>query len=605
MTSRELRQKFLTFFERNGHTVIPSASLVPAEEEQLEGKEKVLFTSAGMQPLIPYLMGKSHPKGNKLADVQKCLRTDDIDEVGNEVHHTFFEMPGNWSLGAYWKSEAIELSFKFLTEELNIPLEKLAISVFAGDNDVSRDEESANKWKELGVQENRIAYLGKEHNWWPTNPAVFGPCGPDTEMFIWTGEGSVPEKFHPKDKRWVEVWNDVFMQFNRKTDGSLEDLPQKNVDTGMGLERTLAVLNGKDDDYKTDLFEPIFARIEEQTGIKYGENEKVTQDLRIVADHIKAATFLITDGIMPSNKLQGYVLRRLLRRSAVKLNQISQGSMEVLGKLVDPVIDIYKDTNYFQAGDWDTIRQVVVTEVQKFQQTLNKGLKEIEKIEKIDGKIAFDLYQSYGFPWELTEELFIQKGQQVDRKQFEEEFEKHRELSRTASAGKFKGGLAGHSETEIKYHTATHLLHQALRDILGPQVFQKGSNINSERLRFDFSYERKMTEEEINKAEDLVNSKIREDLKVDHKIVSLEEAKNLNAIGLFGEKYERQVSIYAIGPNYGIDLNAKDQRNRGGYYSLEFCGGPHVIHTGVIGGIRITKEKAISAGIRRIRAVLV
>ena len=597
MDSKTLRKKFLDFFEKNGHVIIPSAPLVPSDEEQLAGKEKVLFASAGMQQLIPYLMGKPHPKGDKLANVQKCVRTDDIEEVGDATHHTFFEMLGNWSLGAYWKDEAIELSFKFLIEELKIPIEKLAISVFAGDEDVPKDEESAKKWKELEIPEKRIAYLGKEANWWPTPRKdittgelknAFGPCGPDTEIFIWIGSDPIPEVFDPEDKNWVEVWNDVFMEFNRKEDGTLEELPQKNVDTGMGLERMLAVLNGKDNDYETDLFLPIISKLQ---GTSKDFNLK---DARIIADHIKAGVFLINEGVELSNKEQGYVLRRLLRRTALKAFQINkeQSDSKFFNSLVASVVGIYPPA-YFEKMDPKVIKDKISIEIRKFRATLEKGLKEAEKIEKIDGKKAFNLYQTYGFPYEVTEELFREKGQKIDREQFRTEFEKHRELSRTASAGMFKGGLADHSEVVTKYHTATHLLHQALRDVLGPQVFQKGSNITSERLRFDFSYDKKMTDEEIKKVEEIVNKKIEEDLKVDHMIVSLDEAKSRNAIGLFDEKYADKVSLYGIGPD------------RAGYYSLEFCGGPHVEHTGVIGKIKITKEEAVSAGMRRIKAELV
>lgn len=613
MTSSQLRKKFLEFFDKRGHTVIPSAPLVPSEEEQLFGKEKVLFTSAGMQPLIPYLSGQKEPPAKRLADSQKCLRTDDIEEVGDLIHHTFFEMLGNWSIGDYWKKEAIELSFRFLTEELNIPKEKLFISVFKGDEDAPKDEESAKAWKDLGIEDDRIIYLGKEHNWWPTSKIdpetgkyknAVGLCGPDTEMFYWIGEGE-PEDTPETNPLWVEIWNDVFMQFERKENGDLEELSQKNVDTGMGFERTLAVLNNKKSAYETDLYEGIIQRLEEQLGEKYGEHEEIDKNLRIIADHIKAATFLIKSGIVPSNKLQGYILRRLLRRAAVKLHQIKEGSLEVLSKLIDPVIDVYEGTGYFETGDWDPIRKVVLDEVKKFEQTLKKGLKEIEKIKEINGKLAFDLYQSYGFPVELTREIFNQRGQEIDQNEFMREFNKHQDLSRTAAQGSFKGGLAGHSEVEIKYHTATHLLHQALRDVLGPEVFQKGSNITVERLRFDYSFDKKPSSEELKKVEEILNQKIQEDLKVDRKFMSPEEAHKLNAIGLFNDKYAKEVSIYCIGPNYNLDENAKDRRDRGGYYSAEFCGGPHVDKTGVIGGIKIIKEEAVSSGVRRIYAELV
>ena len=508
-------------------------------------------------------------------------------------------MLGNWSLGDYFKKEAIKYSFEFLTSNrwLNIPLEKLAISVFAGDSDAPFDDESYNVWLSLGIPEARIAKLPKKNNWW--GPAgKTGPCGPDTEMFYWSSKDVPPKNFDHNDPFWVEIWNDVFMQYLKKDDGSFELLKQKNLDTGMGLERVSAVLQGLNDDYLTDLFYPIIQRLEEQTGKAYKENRVY---FRIIADHIKAATFLIQDGIVPSNKQQGYVLRRLLRRAAIKLHQ-SGGKLDILPKLVDLVIDIYEGAGYFETGDWEQIRQVVADEIKKFEQTLAKGLKEIEKIEKIDGKKAFDLYQTFGFPYEVTEELFRQKGQEIDKKQFKTEFEKHRELSRTASSGMFKGGLADHSDIVIRYHTATHLLHQALRDVLGPQVFQKGSNITSERTRFDFSFDRKMTDEEIKKAESIVNEKIEKDLKVDRKIVKPVQAKAMNAIGLFDEKYGSEVSIYGIGPGEKLDPKAKDQRDRAGYYSLEFCGGPHVERTGNIGKVKITKEEAVSYGIRRIKA---
>ncbi len=595
MTSKDIREKYIKFFKEKNHKKIPSASLIP------ENDPTTLFVSAGMQPLIPYLLGETHPEGKRLVDVQKCLRTDDIEEVGDEVHHTFFEMLGNWSLGDYFKKEAIEYSFEFLTSKkwLNIPKEKLAISVFEGDEDAPFDEESFEKWLDLGVSKERIAKLPKKNNWW--GPAGrTGPCGPDTEMFYWASKENPPLEFNAEDVRWVEIWNDVFMQYFKKEDGSFELLKQQNVDTGMGLERTVSVLQGIHDDYQTDLFLPIIERLEEQTGKTYQENKI---PFRIIVDHIKASTFLIKDGAVPANKLQGYVLRRLLRRAAVKLHQLG-GSLEILPKLIDPVIDIYEGADYFKSGDWDQIRKVVEDEVKKFEATLTKGLKEVEKIDQIDGKKAFDLYQTFGFPYEVTEELFRLRGQKIDKEQFKNEFEKHKDLSRTASSGMFKGGLANHSEIVVKYHTATHLLHQALRDILGPEVFQKGSNITSERLRFDFSYDKKMTEDKIKQAEDLVNKRIEQDLKVDHMIMPLEEAKKLNAIGLFNEKYAQNVSIYGIGPNFELDPLAKDARERGGYYSIEFCGGPHVEHTGLIGKIKIVKEEAISAGIRRIRAEL-
>ncbi len=607
MTGQELREKFLKFFEKNDHKIIPSASLIPSEDEQLAGKEKVLFTSAGMQPLVPYLTGQKEPPSKRLVDVQKCLRTDDIEEVGDEVHHTFFEMLGNWSIDDYWKEEAIRLSFEFLTQELEIPIEKLAITVFAGDEDAPKDEESAKVWKSLGIPEKGIFYFGKSHNWWPTvrrqdsgeykNP--FGPCGPDTEMFYWTGGGQ-PEGKPNEDSRWVEIWNDVFMQFNRKEDGTLEGLPKRTVDTGMGLERALAVLNGLDDDYKTDLFWPIIETIEKVSGKNYSDPENQPA-MRIIADHIKAAVFLIIAGVKPSNKMQGYTLRRLLRRATIKASQLEKRfDAPQFEAIAGTILNIYNQTQLKKEVETE-----IGAEIFRFKNTLEKGLKEFNKLQEVSGKEAFNLFQTYGFPLELTEELAEEKGLKINQEEFGEEFKKHQELSRTASSGMFKGGLADHSEIVTKYHTATHLLHQALRDALGPEVFQKGSNITSERLRFDFSFDRKMTDEEIQKVEGIVNEKIKEDLKVDRKIVTPIEAKQINAIGLFDEKYGSEVSIYGIGLNYTLDPKAKDQRDRGGYYSLEFCGGPHVKRTGVIGKIKITKEEAVSAGIRRIRVQMI
>lgn len=660
MDSKILRKKFLDFFKRNDHLIIPSASLVPSEEEQLAGKEKVLFTSAGMQQLIPYLMGKPHPKGKKLADVQKCLRTDDVEEVGDATHHTFFEMLGNWSLGAYWKDGAIELSFKFLIEELNIPIEKLAISVFAGDEDAPRDEESANKWKELGIPEKRIAYLGKEANWWPTNPASFGPCGPDTEMFIWVGKEDAPEKFDPEDKNWVEVWNDVFMEFNRKEDGSLEELPQKNVDTGMGLERMLAVLNGKDNDYETEFFYPLYKELEDVVNKNILDSNKNTfteftdvrkRRIRIFLDYSRATFFLIAEGIRPGKNFHQAVLRRLIRNATDQLTLLQNDvthtqSVQWWEKALNHFKEVYKEVYSFSI---DTL-SIIKEELEEYGEDTSMNIPRIEPLVSLDrskseqiltnnaqkylgtadinsfmenqsftslpsvsaGSVAFDAKSTLGFPIvgvPGTVSIAEAKlGENFDREEFDRTVDifsqAHQKVSRGIEAGKFKGGLADHSETTIKYHTATHLLHQALRDVLGPQVFQKGSNITSERLRFDFSYDKKMTDEEIKKTQDLINERIKEDLKVDHMIIPLEKAKEMNAIGLFDEKYAENVSIYGVGPDFKLDPDAKDQRMRGGYYSLEFCGGPHVDTTGVIGKIKITKEEAISSGIRRIRAVL-
>lgn len=624
MTSQGLRQRFINFFKNHSelpHQEIPSASLVPSEEEQLAGKERVLFTSAGMQPLIPYLTGQKEPPSKRLVNVQKCLRTDDIEEVGDEVHHTFFEMLGNWSIGDYWKEEAIRLSFEFLTEELAIPVKKLAVTVFAGDDDAPKDEESAGIWKNLGIPEERIFYFGKSHNWWPTargeqisgeykNPV--GPCGPDTEMFYWTGEGE-PEGKPNEDPRWVEIWNDVFMQFNRKENGILEDLPQKNVDTGMGLERTLAVLTGKKSDYETDLFESIIKEIEKSEN-NYSEKSK-----RIIADHLRAAVFLVADGIEPDPKdSRGSVVHRLITRALYQENK--QLELEIVDEIVKVVISKYqdfydalkdKDKHFSIISQINSVGAALSYLVEgsiynQMHENLEIDYKSPDANLDASGTISF-YHQSKGIPEPVAFGAAQEVGFNLDEIKpfYNEEIKKHRELSRTASSGMFKGGLADHSEVVTKYHTATHLLHQALRDVLGPEVFQKGSNITSERLRFDFSFERKMTDEEIKQVEDLVNEKIEKDLKVDRKIVSPSEAKKMNAIGLFDEKYGSEVSIYGIGPGYSLDPKAKDQRDKGGYYSLEVCGGPHVEATAIIGKIKITKEEAVSAGIRRLRAQIV
>lgn len=613
LTAQELRKKFLGFFERHDHAVILSASLVPSTEEQLEGKEKVLFTSAGMQPLIPYLLGKPHPKGRRLADVQKCLRTDDIEEVGDAIHHTFFEMLGNWSLGDYWKKEAVEMSFEFLTRELSIPIERLAVTVFAGDEDAPRDEESARVWKSLGIPEEKIFYFGKKQNWWPSGEQS-GPCGPDTEIFYWTGEDT-PEGQPNINPLWVEIWNDVFMEFNRKSDGSLEPLSQQNVDTGMGFERMLAVLQGKNNNYETDLFFPLIKEIKES------RNQYSLRSERIIADHLRAAVFLVADGVKPvSRDDRGSVLVRLITNAMTQEGKMLE--VEVLKRIIGSTIMNYQDqypelslksTLIYQeiegavAPIYQRLRGKEIERMQEeFKRELESG-KNKPLISLKLGQIAFNYQQSYGIPGNAS--LAIAEQLDIDREQlqkgYEEAFREHQQRSKAASMGIYKGGLAGHSEIEIKYHTATHLLHQALRDVLGPQVFQKGSNINQERLRFDFSFDQKMTDEEVSQVEKIVNKRIEENLVVDHMIVPAEQARKLNAIGLFGEKYGHEVSVYAVGPNFKLDPQAKDQRERGGYYSVEFCGGPHVNTTREIGKMKITKEEAVSAGVRRIRAQLV
>jgi len=581
MTSGELRQKYLNFFKEKGHTIIPSASLIP------ENDPTVLFTTAGMHPLVPYLLGEKHPVGKRLTDCQKCIRTGDIDDVGDDTHLTFFEMLGNWSLGEYWKDEAIKWSFEFLTKELKIPLERLAITCFAGDKDAPKDEESAKIWESLGVKKERIAFLPKEDNWW--GPAgKTGPCGPDTEMFYWKlNDIPAPAVFDAKDKNWVEIWNDVFMQYVKDNNGNYNLATQKNVDTGMGMERTLSVLNGKENSYETDLFLPIIKKIEKLSGKKVGENKK---SFRIVADHIKASIFLIGAGVEPSNLGRGYILRRLIRRAIRHAKQIGLKENFIV-EIYPTVVEIYDGFYPEIETKKDFILIQFKAEEEKFGKTLENGLREFEKLENVSGRDAFDLYQTYGFPIEVTQELAKEKGIEVDLEEFKKELEKHQELSRTASAGMFKGGLADNSEATTKLHTAAHLMLAGLRKVLGEDVFQKGSNITAERLRFDFSHKEKLSPDQIKQVEDFVNSAIQEDLPVVYEEMSLEKSKELGAMGVFDSKYGEKVKVYTI------------QKN-GKIVSREICGGPHVEHTGVLGKFKIVKEESSSSGVRRIKAIL-
>jgi len=564
ITRNELIEKYLEFFKSKGHKVISSASLIP------ENDPTVLFTTAGMHPLVPYLLGNKHPLGKRLVNVQKCIRTTDIDEVGDESHHTFFEMLGNWSLGDYWKKEAIEFSYEFLTKKINIDKEKLTVTCFAGDKDAPKDLESANAWKSLGIK--KIKFLGKEDNWW--GPAgTIGPCGPDTEMFL----------------NGFEIWNDVFMEYNKTKDGNFLPLKQKNVDTGMGVERALAALNGLKDIYQTEVWKPIIEEIEHLSGKKYKGNEKA---MRIIADHIKASVFIIADGIQPSNTGQGYVLRRLIRRAIIKLREL-----KMIGNSINPVADkvyeIYSDYENLQKSR-DKIYKVIETEEDKFEKTLDNGLSIFNKLSKnkeISGKDAFLLYQSYGFPIELTQEIAKEKKIKVDTKEFENELKKHQQLSRTTSSGAFKSGLADSSEKTTRLHTATHLLNEALRQVLGSEVKQRGSNITPERLRFDFNFSRKLTDEEIKKIEGLVNEKIKDGLEVKRKEVKLKDALKSGAQAEFGAKYPDIVSVYSIGTGEKL-------------FSREICTGPHVNNTKDIGKFKITKEESSAAGVRRIKAVV-
>ncbi|MFH1662085.1 MAG: alanine--tRNA ligase [Candidatus Falkowbacteria bacterium] len=591
MTSKELRKKFLDFFHEKGHAIIPSASLIP------ENDPTVLFTTAGMHPLVPYLMGEPHPGGNRLVNSQKCVRTDDINEIGDTTHHTFFEMLGNWSLGSYFKEDSIKWSWEFLTssEWLGLDKNRIAVSVFVGDEDAPFDQESYDLWKSLGISEKRIAKLPKKNNWW--GPAgTTGPCGPDTEIFYWASAEQVPEEFDADDERWVEVWNNVFMEFYKKEDGKYEKLKQKNVDTGMGLERILAVMNSLDDDYQTDLFKNIIFKIEQLSGKKYGESEDVTKAMRIIADHLKASTFIMGDdkGVAPSNTDQGYIVRRLIRRAIRYGKQIGIENKkdETWTKEIAKIVahdygEIYPEL----INNIDFVINNFKAEEIKFSKTLENGLKEFNKLEKITGKDAFNLYQTYGFPIEMTKELAKEKKIKINEDEFNKELKKHQELSRTASAGKFKGGLADAGEETKKLHTAAHLLLASLRKILGDHVFQKGSNITAERLRFDFSYGEKITDEQKQEVEDLVNNAIKNNLPVICEEMDLEEAKKKGAMGVFESKYGEKVKVYTIGEGQNI-------------FSKEICGGPHVDKTGELGEFKIKKEQSSSAGVRRIKAVL-
>ena len=581
-----IRDKYIEFFVSKGHKQIPSAPVVP------ENDPSVLFNTAGMQPLVPYLMGEPHPYGTRLCDYQKCIRTNDLDEVGDVTHHTFFEMLGNWSLGDYFKKESITWSFELLTKHLNIPVEKLSVTVFKGNDIVPADNESADLWKSLGISENKIAYLGEDDNWWP-NMELTGPCGPDTEIFYWRSDEEVPSKFDPENDNWVEIWNNVFMQYNHKPDGTFEPLKKKNVDTGMGLERITAVLEGVNDNYESSIWKGTIKKIEEISGKSYYGNEKA---FRIIADHIKAAVFISSDpaGIKPSNTDQGYILRRLIRRAIryAKMIDIDINS-NWESEIAKNIIDEYKKYYSELSTNENVVMEVLKNEKIKFSRTLEKGLREFEKIVKnlneneINKDLAFKLYDTYGFPIELTLELAKERGLTVDEKGFYEKFKAHQELSRTASAGKFKGGLAGNSEIETKYHTATHLLNAALKVVINKDVHQKGSNITDERMRFDFSCDHKLTEEEKKAVEDLVNKWIDEGLPVTKKEMSKEEAIKSGAECMFIEKYPDIVTVYSIGD-----------------VSKELCGGPHVNNTSELGHFKIKKEEASSAGVRRIKAIL-
>ena len=578
-----IKDLYIDFFVSKGHKQIPSAPVVP------ENDPSVLFNTAGMQPLIPYLMGQTHPYGTRLCDYQKCIRTNDLDNIGDTYHHTFFEMLGNWSLGDYFKEEAIEWSFEFLTKVLNIPIERLAVTVFAGNDTIPFDEVSYNKWLSLGIKEERIART-IDDNFWIAGES--GPCGPDSEMFYWRSNDEIPEKFDTEDERWVEIWNDVFMQYNKSSDGTITELPKKNVDTGMGVERVTAILEGVNDNYESSIWKDIIELISKISNLPYKGNE---QSMRIIADHLRTSVFISADyaGVKPSNVGQGYILRRLIRRAirhAKKLGiDISSNWEEEIATLI-----ISKYEKYYNEliDNKNIVLEVLKNEKEKFNRTLEKGLREFEKVTKdnkdIDATTAFKLYDTYGFPIELTVELAKERNINVDEEGFKDKFKAHQELSRTASAGQFKGGLSGNNEIETKYHTATHLLNAALKVVVNKDVHQKGSNITDERMRFDFSCDHKLSDEEKQKTEDLVNEWIKDGLKVTVEEMSKEDAIKSGAECMFIEKYPDIVTVYTIGDNI----------------SKELCGGPHVKNTNELGHFKIVKEESSSAGVRRIKAIL-
>ena len=594
MTGNELRDKFIRFFESKNHVEIKGRSLIP------ENDPTVLFTTAGMHPLVPFILGESHPSGNRLVNFQKCIRTGDIDEVGDPHHLTFFEMLGNWSLGDYFKEEAIGMSFEFLTSPdwLGIPVDRLSVTVFAGDDEVECDNVSARIWRELGLPDERIYFLSRRDNWW--GPAgQTGPCGPDTEMFIDTGRDACGPDCRPGCHcgKFFEVWNDVFMQYNKQDDGKFVEMDRQCVDTGMGIERTAAILQGKQSVYETETFVPLIRAVESLSVVNYGDGDASDVSIRIITDHAKTSTMILGDeqGVTPSNVGQGYILRRLIRRALRHGRKLGiEGGF--LGKIAEIVIDIYGDVYPLLNEKRDFIVRELESEEEKFLKTLQKGELEFEKLlpnllkgkkRIIPGRLAFKLYDTYGFPVEITEELAAENGFTVDRDGFDKAFKKHQELSKQGAERVFKGGLADQSELTTALHTATHLLHTALRRVLGEHVQQKGSNITTDRLRFDFSHPEKMTDNQKKEVEDIVNEQIADALPIKMEIMSLERAKEEGAIAFFGDKYEENVKVYSIGN-----------------FSKEVCGGPHVENTKVLGKFRIVKEQSSSSGVRRIRAVL-
>ena len=558
MKAIELRRKYIEFFEKHGHKAIPSAPVVP------ENDPTVLFTTAGMHPLVPYLLGEPHPQGKRLTDYQKCIRTGDIDSVGDPSHLTFFEMMGNWSLGDYFKKESIAMSYEFLKDVLGFDMDKISVTVFAGEDGIPRDEEAAEAWEKAGISRERIYFCSREHNWW--GPAgETGPCGPDTEIFYDTGKEKCSEHCDPTCScgKYLEIWNNVFMQYNKTKDGKYEPLKAPNVDTGLGLERVISLLQGKNNVYETELFADVIAKIQELA------TDYNIQSARIIADHLRASMFMIVDGVRPSNVEQGYVLRRLLRRVIRHMRKVGIDPNKI-NELIDTFVNVLAEMYPEIPANKETIMNVIV-----------------EEKDKLEGQIVFRLYDTFGFPPEMTAELAAEKAMKIDMEEFNELFKKHQELSRAGSEAKFKGGLADHSEKTTAYHTATHLLHKALQIVLGEHATQKGSNITAERLRFDFANPQKLTPEQLKQVEDLVNEQIKRDLVVTCEEMTLEEAKASGATGLFVNKYGDKVKVYSIGD-----------------FSKEICGGPHVERTGNMGHFRIVKEEGVAAGIRRIKAVL-
>ena len=583
MKAIEIRNKYLNFFKRHGHSVIPSAPLIP------ENDPSVLFTTAGMQPLVPYLLGEKHPEGTRLTDFQKCVRTNDINEVGDNRHLTYFEMLGNWSLGDYFKEESVAMSYEFLTKELGIPAEKISVTCFAGDEDCPKDTVTAECWKKAGISEERIYFFGKDDNWWIAGEE--GPCGPDTEMFYDTGKEKCSEKCNPSCGcgKYVEIWNNVFMEYLKTSDGKYQKLKQQNVDTGLGLERMAMLLQGKKTPFEIEIFKPVMDKLEEL--------EKVDDiaSRRIVAEHLRSSMMIILDGGIPSNVDRGYILRRLIRRMTRRLRKLQIDTNQI-STLIDISIDAQKELYPELETNKERIKDVIIEEISKFEKTLERGEREFNKIvnklktenkDTISGQDLFTLYETYGFPPEVTQDLAEEQGIKIDNTEFDRLFKEHQEKSRMGSEQKFKGGLSGNGEKETKYHTATHLLNAALKQVIGKEVHQKGSNITPERMRFDFSCDHKLTDEEKKQVEDLVNKWINEDLPVTIEEMSKEDAIKSGAECMFIEKYPDIVTVYSIGD-----------------VSKELCGGPHVKNTKVLGTFKIKKEEACSAGVRRIKAIL-